>query len=150
MTASERAAGLAIRWVDCYTRRLPARVAEARVDELASDLWEQRHNAQEGDTSDVAVALSIVRRIVGGVPADLTWRFAQLMSAQGRAAGHPALQQETVMTMSQASRVWVRQRLRTRKCKGCGERYARKLRYCPVCKAAKGTDGTRPAGSGLF
>jgi hypothetical protein len=148
VTATERTVALAARWVACYTRRLPTRVAQARRDELASDLWEHSHDTRERTVSQLWVALSIARRVVCGVPADLSWRFAQLVSAQGGVAEHRVLRQEAVMTMSEATRVWVRQHLRTRKCKGCSERYTRKYTYCPVCKAAKGTDGTRPAGFG--
>lgn len=36
------------------------------------------------------------------------------------------------------------QRLLTaRRCKACGERYRRKLPYCPVCKTRPGHDGIR-------
>lgn len=35
----------------------------------------------------------------------------------------------------------IRRRMTTRKCKACGERYRRKLPYCPVCKTLPGHDG---------
>lgn len=35
----------------------------------------------------------------------------------------------------------IRRLLTTRKCKACGERYRRKLPYCPTCKTLPGHDG---------
>lgn len=43
------------------------------------------------------------------------------------------------MTMRWTERI--RQLLTTRKCKACGERYRRKLPYCPTCKTLPGHDG---------
>ena len=134
MNTSEHAARWATRWVLYYTRRLPARVAWSRRDELASDVWEQCHDAQDDGISDLALALSIGRRVVGGVPADLSWRFAQRMAAQGRSVDHRVQRGEAAMTVGQAGGVWVRQQRRTRKCRNCGRRYGRKLASCPICK----------------
>jgi hypothetical protein len=77
MTSADRAAALATRWAAAYTRRLPSEQAERRRSELASDLWEQRTLGRELGAPAVAVALSILRRMVAGVPADLSWRLAQ-------------------------------------------------------------------------
>lgn len=140
MNAAELADDLAMRWVFFYTRHLPARVAFPRHDELASDLWEQRRDAREGGMSDLAVAVAIVRRLLAGVPADLSWRLAQIASAQGRTV-NARLAQEAAVTITGTSQLWVRQRMRTRKCKACGSRYARRLPNCPVCKIRPGFDG---------
>ena len=52
------------------------------------------------------------------------------------------------MSVSEASRGWVRQHLRTYRCKYCNERYDRTKPNCPKCKTRKGTKGLgRPAGS---
>lgn len=141
MNTAEQAARLATRWVLYYTRRLPARVAQSRRDELASDLWEQRNDAQDNGISDLSLALALGWRVVAGMPADVSWRFAQRMAAEGRPVDHRTLRGEAAMTVGQASGVWVRSRVQTRKCIACGQRYARKLPYCPVCKVRKGHDG---------
>lgn len=55
---------------------------------------------------------------------------------------------EPAMSVSEASRGWVRQHLRTYRCKYCNERYDRTKPNCPKCKTRKGTKGLgRPAGS---
>lgn len=51
-----------------YTAGLPDDVAAERRAELASDVWEQRHDpSYAGDRA-------IVARLLRGVPADLVWR----------------------------------------------------------------------------
>ena len=141
MNTAEHAARLAMGWVFYYTRRLPARVAQARRDELASDLWEHRDDARQNGISNFALTLALGWRVLAGVPADLSWRFTQRMAAQGRSVDHRAVREQAAMTVGQASGVWVRQHVRTRKCIACGQRYARRLPYCPVCKVRKGHDG---------
>lgn len=89
MSMADRAATLVAWWVAAYTRRLPAGVAERRQAEVASDLWEQRADGTASGTPAVAVALSILRRMAAGVPADLRWRHQQLTAAQGRSAQPP-------------------------------------------------------------
>jgi hypothetical protein len=94
MNAGDRAAALVAWWVDRYTRRLPAEVAERRQAELASDLWEQRAWGREVDAPAPAVALSILRRMAAGTPADLRWRQRQLAATRGRPlvpGGRPVL-----------------------------------------------------------
>jgi len=86
MTASDRTAALVLRWVIVYTRRLDPEVAARRRAELASDLWEQRTHGRRVGAVDPLVALSILRRAVAGVPADLLWRHQQLAAARGRPA----------------------------------------------------------------
>jgi hypothetical protein len=84
MTAAGRTAALVLRWVAVYTRSLDPEVAARRQAELASDLWEQRAHARQVGAPDPLVALSILRRAVAGVPADLLWRRHQLAAAHGR------------------------------------------------------------------
>lgn len=84
MTAAGRTAALVLRWVAVYTRSLDPEVAARRQAELASDLWEQRAHARQVGAPDLLVALSILRRAVAGVPADLLWRRHQLAAAHGR------------------------------------------------------------------
>jgi hypothetical protein len=71
-------------WVATYTRHLPTEVGERRRAEVASDLWEQRADGREAATGEFLVALSILRRMAAGMPADLRWRRGQLAAARGR------------------------------------------------------------------
>jgi uncharacterized membrane protein YgdD (TMEM256/DUF423 family) len=84
MTGADRTAALVLRWVAVYTRSLDPEVAARRQAELASDLWEQRAHAGRVGAPGPLVALSILRRAVAGVPADLLWRRHQLAAARGR------------------------------------------------------------------
>ena len=89
MSLADRAAALVSRWVATYTRHLPAEVAERRRAEVASDLWEQRAAAREAAAPAVAVALSILRRMASGMPADLRWRQGQLAATPARSRMPP-------------------------------------------------------------
>lgn len=82
--AGQFAAGLAERWVRCYTVWVGAEAAERRRAEIASDVWE--HRAHEMATGSPAwlVAWSIVGRVVGGAPADVSWVHTQRAAARGR------------------------------------------------------------------
>lgn len=95
MTAEDRAAAFAARWVRCYTARVDAEAADGRRAEIASDVWEQRAHGRSVGAPPRAVALSIVRRVVGGVPADLVW------SRQQRSRGP-----EREVVMSRYHRWW--------------------------------------------
>jgi hypothetical protein len=137
---AERASALVLSWAGMYTRRLPYPVAHARRAELASDLWEQRADGHGSGTPPAWVGLAILLRMAAGVPADLSWRHRQLAAAQGRplrTAGQGAI----VTQQQPGSLTALRQRLRTRRCRSCGERYPRRLPYCPVCKVRPGHDG---------
>ena len=94
MSTADRMAALVTWWVARYTRRLPVEAAERRQAELASDLWEQRTYGRMVGASTAAVALSILRRMTAGMPADLRWRQRQLAATRGRplgARGQPVL-----------------------------------------------------------
>jgi hypothetical protein len=84
MSAADRVAAVVSRWVATYTRHLPTEVGGRRRAEVASDLWEQRADGRAAATREVLVALSILRRMVAGMPADLRWRRGQLAAARGR------------------------------------------------------------------
>jgi hypothetical protein len=94
MSTTDRTVALVSWWVATYSRRLPAEVAERRQGELASDLWEQRAVGRAVGAPAPAVALSILRRMAAGMPADLRWRQRQLAATRGRplrAKGQPVL-----------------------------------------------------------
>lgn len=57
---------LTLRWVELYTRGLPAGLREERLAEIESDLWEHRRAG--------ASAGAILSRCLRGVLADLGWR----------------------------------------------------------------------------
>ncbi len=64
-------------WTRLYTWRLPPDARDRRRAEIDSDLWEfSRELARQG-ASPGHGALSIVRRLLLGVPDDLTWRFVE-------------------------------------------------------------------------
>jgi hypothetical protein len=84
MNAADRAAALVSWWVANYTQHLPAEVGERRRAEVASDVWEQRAAGRQAAAPTVVVALSILRRMATGMPADLRWRKLQLAAARGR------------------------------------------------------------------
>ena len=94
MSTTDRTVALVSWWVATYSRHLPAEVAERRQGELASDLWEQRALGRAVGAPAPAVALSILRRMTAGMPADLRWRQRQLAATRGRplrARGQPVL-----------------------------------------------------------
>lgn len=70
----ERAAGLVARWVRLYTRRLPVRIAERRVTEIQSDLYDHLAFERGLGTADRQITLAILSRMARGIPADLIWR----------------------------------------------------------------------------
>jgi len=86
MNGIDRADAFARWWVECYTATLPAPVADRRRAEICSDVWEQRAWATTTDTAPARVAVSIIRRVVVGMAADLWWRRAQLAATRGRPA----------------------------------------------------------------
>lgn len=69
-----RAAALAARWVRCYTRNLPAPVAERRVEEIASDLHDHIDHERRQGTGDRRIARHVLSRTARGMTADLLWR----------------------------------------------------------------------------
>jgi hypothetical protein len=142
---ADLAAALAARWVRFYTRGLPVRVATARRDELASDLFEHRADDQRQGVSSSATGAAILGRIVLGAAADLGWRSRQIAALRSRGlATRPA--GPSVVAVEDHS--WLYQRLHTRRCKVCGEHYRRRLPNCPVCKTLKGNSD--PDGASIW
>jgi hypothetical protein len=73
----ERMAELVARWVRLYTRKLPAQVAERRIHEIDADLHDHIAHERAQGTGDRRIALSILSRMVRGLPADASWRGRQ-------------------------------------------------------------------------
>lgn len=141
VNVAERASALALGWSHMYTRRLPSEVAEIRRAELASDVWEQRADGRQGGVAPTLVALDILRRMLAGVPADVSWRRRQLTAVRH---GHrERIDGRMVMVHNRTPLTRAQRLLTARRCKACGERYRRKLPYCPVCKTRRGHDGIK-------
>ena len=70
----ERVARLVARWVRFYTRKLPSPIAERRVGEIGADLHDHIAHERARGTRDRPIALSILSRMVRGLPADAAWR----------------------------------------------------------------------------
>jgi len=79
--ATQCAAGLARQWVVWYTRRVGVEAAERRRAEIASDLWEQQAEAHRAGAPSWWLALSITRRVLAGMAADLIWAHTQRSAA---------------------------------------------------------------------
>jgi hypothetical protein len=65
---------LVVWWVRFYTRGLPSDVAERRVGEIEADLHDHIAHERFRGTADWRIGLSIVARMLRGLPADLSWR----------------------------------------------------------------------------
>jgi hypothetical protein len=70
------ASRLAHAWARIYTRGMPEPERRARLDELASDLWEHVDHAVSSGRRRGAAELEIAGRTARGVAADVAWRFA--------------------------------------------------------------------------
>ena len=70
----DRMAALVARWVRLYTRKLPAPVAERRIDEIEADLHDHIEHERACGSSDRRIALGIASRMVRGLAADTSWR----------------------------------------------------------------------------
>lgn len=70
----QRATELVTRWVRCYTRQLPAALAERRIDEINADLHDHIAYEQARGASDRRIAVSVLSRMVRGLAADASWR----------------------------------------------------------------------------
>jgi hypothetical protein len=68
-------AGLVRRWVDLYTRGLPADARTARRDEIADDLWCEHAEAAAAGRSARSLDADLALRLVLGIPSDLSWRL---------------------------------------------------------------------------
>jgi hypothetical protein len=70
----ERAAELVGRWVQFYTRELPAVIAQRRADEIGADLYDHVVHERAQGINDRRIALNILSRMVRGLTADVSWR----------------------------------------------------------------------------
>ncbi len=70
----ERTARLVAGWVRLLTRALPTQVARRRVDEVDADLHDHIAHERAHGTADHRIALSILSRMLRGLPADVSWR----------------------------------------------------------------------------
>jgi len=84
MSAPDRAMGLVLGWARTYTRGIGEHARTRRLEELASDCFEQCRWGDEVGTSPAAVATSMVARTLAGMPADLLWRQGQLAASRDR------------------------------------------------------------------
>lgn len=84
----ERVAALVARWVRFYTRDLPSSVAARRVDEIAADVYDHMAHDRAVGTSDRRIAISILSRMVRGIPADMTWRDQHASETTDRLPAH--------------------------------------------------------------
>jgi hypothetical protein len=69
----EHAAELVARWVRFYTRDLPTQVAQRRIDEIAADVHDHIAHERAVGASDRRIALSLLSRMIRGLPADASW-----------------------------------------------------------------------------
>jgi len=67
------AASISRSWVRVYTAGLRATPKADRRALIESDLWEQAHDPEWARAT--SLALSIVARMLAGIPSDLAWRF---------------------------------------------------------------------------
>jgi hypothetical protein len=84
MSAPDRATALVLGWARTYTRGVDEHARARRLEELASDCFEQRCCGDEVGASPAVVATSVVARTLAGMPADLLWRQGQLAASRDR------------------------------------------------------------------
>ena len=89
MSGIEFASGVTRSWVRLYTHRLAPDVREARMAEIASDLWEHRHEAEAAGAEPSDAGLQILARCLAGMPADLAWRSGAARRARASRRGEP-------------------------------------------------------------
>jgi hypothetical protein len=75
-----RSPALVRRWVDLYTRGLPLEVRGRRREEIEADLWSQFEEATLVGRSERSTGGEVLVRLVAGMPADVSWRFAHCPS----------------------------------------------------------------------
>jgi hypothetical protein len=99
----ERTAELVARWVQLYTRDLPAPIAQRRVDEIEADLHDHIAHERASGISDRRIALGIASRMVRGLAADVAWR-----GRHAKAGAHPSTLEEAMKTSKTLFRSAVR------------------------------------------
>jgi hypothetical protein len=96
---ARRAAAFAMWWVRTYTRGLDPLLADTRRREIASDVWEQQALGREVGAPPPPVAASVLRRVVAGMPADLTWSHAARSVSRARPNTMEQTPMSTLKTM---------------------------------------------------
>jgi hypothetical protein len=135
------ASRLALRWVRVYTVHLEIDQRDTRRAEIASDLWEHEASAREMGNGFVPINAQMLRRLLAGMPADLSWRREQRAATPTLAGPAP------VLAAASPSR-WV--------CRVRGHHYVTKrlpnklddgglYRVCERCKKEKVPSGNPPA-----
>src|SRR2546421_5021748 len=76
MNVASIVAAFARRWAAMYTVGLPVETRDRRREEIASDLWEQQHNDEDGHVRHRSAAC-LAARVCAGMPADLLWRVGE-------------------------------------------------------------------------
>jgi hypothetical protein len=71
----EFSVGLARGWTATYTRGLPRECRVERIEEIDSDLWDQRRFAERERQPVAGTAAEVFARTVLGMPADVLWRI---------------------------------------------------------------------------
>jgi hypothetical protein len=105
------ASRLTRRWVRVYTAHLEPALRDTRRAELASDLWEHEADARRMDIGALRVNAQVLRRLLVGMPADMSWR-----RQQGDAT--PALSTTAPVPAAEQHSRWV--------CRVCGHHYVTK------------------------
>lgn len=85
-------------WAATYTRGLPTEIAELRVLEIESDLWE---HLQDPETAD----REILGRTLRGIQADVWWRYRTLLESRG--ARQRSHEMTTTQRIAQHWYVWL-------------------------------------------
>jgi peptidoglycan/LPS O-acetylase OafA/YrhL len=99
----DRMAALVARWVRFYTRALPTRIAERRIDEIDADLHDHIAHERASGISDRQIAREIASRMVRGLVADVAWR-----RRQAKVAAHRSSREEMTKTSTTLYRSAVR------------------------------------------
>jgi hypothetical protein len=81
---TELAERLALCWVRLYTLGLRPEARADRRAEIASDLWEHRHDAAA--TGAPGLAAAVLGRVLAGMPSDVLWSVEARGSAPGVSA----------------------------------------------------------------
>ncbi|WP_116040450.1 hypothetical protein [Amycolatopsis palatopharyngis] len=81
----ERTAELVAAWVRFYTRGLPTRIADRRINEIDADLHDHIAHERAVGSGDRRIALGILSRMVCGLAADASWRGSHKTTS-----AHPA------------------------------------------------------------
>jgi hypothetical protein len=88
------------RWVDLYTRGMPASARAARRDEVEDDLWCHHQEAAEIGRSENALGSEMLLRLLFGMPADLSWRIGYGRTRAPRMARSPSTSTRVLGTLA--------------------------------------------------